>query len=186
MGLQAEAAADRGDRDADALAREPEQLRRDRCEHVRDLARGPDPDPLAVGSGQDAARLDRRRAVAGVAECPLEHDRRARERLIDVARLHRVVEQHVGGRPVQDRARVGIERIGRHRERAQRELDRARRVLSQIRRVRDDDGDRFADEPHRGGREQRARRRVGERVLDRRVQRRQLDVLGRERAGHAR
>ena len=182
--LLAEAAADVGAAHPAGLERKLEQLRERGPHPVGRLGGRPDADAASFRDGEHPARLDRRGAVARVHEDALDDHGGLGEGSLDVSPFDPVVEDGVRRVLVQARRVVGQRspRVGQRLARLDLELDLLDRVLRQIARVRDDDGDRLADEANDLGGEQRPRRAVRIGVGERRQERAQRELP----AGHRR
>ena len=185
--LLAKAATDAGTHDAHVLLLETERRRQRDPKLVRPLGGRPDDDAVAVWLRDDAARLERQRRRAPVAQLGLDHDGRGRECSVDVTALDAALDVDVRPPLVQERrvACKRVQRIDERHEGVEVELDRVDAVLRCVARFGDDDHDRLADEAHDALGEQRARRGIGGRRLARRDERRQADVGSSERSRDA-
>ena len=164
--LHAEAAADVGRDDAQAMRRDLEQLGEGVAQQPGHLRRGPERQkaPARVPVRQTRAVLQRDARVAVEAEAVAHDDGGARERAVGVALDEGAREEHVApDLLVEQRASLRRPRLGAgdDGQRLPADVDQLRRVLGRVAALGDDDGDGLARVAHLAGGE---RREVGRAV----------------------
>ena len=181
--LDAEAAADVGRDDVDAVDVEVEQAARGRrgCRSAPASSRAPAAPPSSSNRATTPRPSSGVAALRSISQPPLEDVRRGGEAGVDVAVLLGDLRDDVVG-PVAVHERrvrgVGVLDVGHDRERLVLDDDRARRVLGDVAVARDDHRDRLADVADLVARQRVLRAPVGDRLVrdDQRQRLRELPV----------
>ena len=160
--LGAEAAADVGGADADAVIGHAEERRERHPQIVRHLRRRPNRQAVFAGlvARDRAAAFDRMRGAAVLQQAFAEDMCGADEGVRHVAVGHLELRQHIGLRFASHFRRARCERsfqVGDERQRLVVDLDRSHRVLGEVARFGDHHRHRLADEAHLARREHEGR-----------------------------